>query len=216
MPDEFVVRKFVPSDRAAVRRINYDTALMGEPAKAFFGDEEIFKDALTVYFTDYEPQSCFVVEVNGQVAGYLIGACDTRVLDRVMSFKILPGLLLKALFSGALFSRTNRSFVINGIRSFFCGELFVPDFYKDYPATLHINMDKDFRGKGLGERLIGRYFDYLKAEKVKGVRCSTMSARAGKFFSRQGFTLLYAGKRSYLRHILNNDIKIETYGKILT
>ena len=84
MSEEIKIRKFKASDRAALREINYNTALLGDPAEKFFDDREIFTDALTRYFTDYEPQSCFVAESGKEIAGYLIGAKDTCVAGSVL------------------------------------------------------------------------------------------------------------------------------------
>ena len=74
MSGEIKIRKFQVKDRAAVRKIVYDTALIGEPAALFFQGQEVISDALSLYFTDYEPGSCWVAENNDQIVGYLIGA----------------------------------------------------------------------------------------------------------------------------------------------
>jgi len=76
VPGEFSVniRKFESKDRGQLRSISHDTAFMGQPASVFFEGREVFCDALNLYFTDYEPESCFVAEVDSVVIGYLIGA----------------------------------------------------------------------------------------------------------------------------------------------
>ena len=78
---EVQVRSFQAGDRPAVRAIALATAMTGQPSSAFFDGDEFLADALTGYFTDDEPESCFVAEIHGTVAGYLIGARDTRLMD---------------------------------------------------------------------------------------------------------------------------------------
>ena len=216
MSEEIKIRKFKVSDRAAVREINYNTALLGDSAEKFFDDREVFADALTRYFTDYEPQSCFVAERGGEIAGYLIGAKDTRVMDRVMTGKAIFPLALKAFFRGAFFKPKNISFLLGCARSFARGEFFAPAFCKGYPATLHINLREGFRGQALGGRLIEAYLNYLKSEGVEGVHLCTMSDKAAEFFIAQGFTLLHEGKRSYFRRYLGHDVTSRIFGKKIT
>ena len=72
-----IVRPYEPRDRAAVRQIAWDTADNGEPV-SFFSDREVFADILTRYYTDFEPQSLWVVDHAGQAVGYLSGCLDDR------------------------------------------------------------------------------------------------------------------------------------------
>ena len=62
-----IVRKYRAEDRDAVRRICYDTGLMGHPIDPCFGCFELFSDYWMNYYTDYEPESAFVAELDGQV-----------------------------------------------------------------------------------------------------------------------------------------------------
>jgi len=208
-----LVRPFVAGDRAVVRQIACDTALVGESCRRFFDGEEIFADALTGYFTDCEPQSCFVAAVNGQVVGYIIGALDTRKMEKVFQRKLFWPLLGKALRQGAFFRRKNLALLAMAFRSFCRREFAAPVFYGDYPATLHINIKEGFRAYGLGARLISGYLQYLRAQQVRGVAMATMSDRARIFFERQGFRVLFKGKRSYLRHVLHRDLDLYILGR---
>ena len=216
MSEEIKIRKFNIDDRVAVRDINYATALLGDSAEKFFDDQEIFADALTRYFTDYEPQSCFVAESGGTIVGYLIGTKDACIADRIMGGRIVLPLVLKAFFRGVFFKLKNILFLLDCMRSFVRGEFFAPSFYKDYPATLHINLREGFRGQASGGRLIDAYLNYLKSENVKGVYLCTMSDKAAEFFTAQGFTLLHEGKRSYFRRYLGRDVTSRIFGKKIT
>ena len=54
-----MIRKYRPADRGAVREISYKTSLESR-AHDFLDARDAVEDALTVYFTDHVPGSCFV------------------------------------------------------------------------------------------------------------------------------------------------------------
>ena len=215
MPLEVKIRKFQYPDRGAVRQIVHDTALMGESAALFFQGQEVISDAFSLYFTDFEPGSCFVAEVNHQIVGYLIGAKNKISAEAVFNRQLALPLLFKALTSGIFLKIKNLCFI------FFCcidllkNGMHTPDFNRIYPATFHLNIKDNFRGLDIGPQLINSYLDYLKAANIPGVHLATMSDRAAKFFLSQGFQQLYKGKRSYFRHILHRDVPLYIFGKLL-
>jgi GNAT superfamily N-acetyltransferase len=212
---EITIRHYQQEDRPYVRDLAWDTALIGEPAAAFFNDKEILADFLTLYFTDYEPESCFVAESESRLVGYLLGAKDTAALDRVAKWEIAPRLLVKSLAKGTFLKKKNVTFAFRLLASFFKGEFVMPGFYKEYPATLHINLEKKFRNLGIGSKLMGLYLEYLTRQGIPGVYIPTMSDKAASFFRKQGFNFLYRGYRSYFRHILHKDLPLYIYGKRL-
>ncbi len=212
---EIIIRLYQKQDRAFVRAIAYDTALLGDCAHPFFDEKETLADFLTAYFIDYEPCSCFIAQADGKLVGYLLGAKDSAVMNNVCCLKITPKLLIKAITRNVFFSGKNIAFISNYIRSFLMGEFRSPDFSKVYPSVLHINIQKDYRNRGIGTKLITVYLDYLVKEKIKGVHFATLSEKAARFYDKLGFVLLYKRKRSYLRHILRKDIFCYIYGKKL-
>jgi len=213
--EDIVIRKYKKEDRQAVRDIAWETAFMGKPAGIFFSDREIFADFLTLYFTDYEPESCFVAESRGDVIGYLIGAEDEARLKKIFIFKIMPILFIKTITRGVLLKRKDARYLKNCFNSFLKGEFRDPDFSKEYPAVLHINIMESFRKSGIGSKLISSFLGYIAVKKIKGVHLSTMSERAGDFFKTNGFNPIYSALRSYFKHILNKDIAVYIYGKKL-
>src|SRR3954452_18306228 len=71
---QFEIRKFASSDRARVRELCCETGFLGKPIDPVFEDRELFADYLTAYYTDWEPESGFVLLVNGEIRGYLLGS----------------------------------------------------------------------------------------------------------------------------------------------
>lgn len=215
MAPEIKIRKFVAQDRGAVRQIVYQTALIGEPAELFFHGQEVISDALSLYFTDYEPVSCFVAEINDSVVGYLIGAKNKIAAEAIFNRQIAWPLFLKALKSGIFLSLKNLKFIFSCLIDLFKNGIYTPNFNQAYPATFHLNIKEGFRGRKIGAKLISAYLDYLKIAGVSGAHLATMSLSAANFFLAQGFRELYKGRRSYFRHILHRDVPLYIFGKRL-
>ena len=208
---EYVIRKFQMKDREEVRQLVCDTALMGDSCNRFFEGEEVFADALSMSFTDYEPESSFVTEVNHKIVGYVLGSKDIARLSKISGTTIMP-LIVKAIRQGIFVKKKNMIFFGRCLLSSLRGEFISPDFIEEYPATLHINLKEEYRGLDIGAQLIQTYLDYLRKLNVRGVHLATMSDKAGKFFAQNGFKLLFEGERSYFRHILYKNIPLYIYG----
>lgn len=215
--EEIIIREYKKNDRVSIRKIAYDTAFMGESAEKFFTGKDLIADFLTLYYTDYEPQSMFIAENEGKVIGYLSGAKNEKTMNSVFIIKIFPKAVLKLIFKGYIFKKNNFLFILFNIYSFLRGEFYVPAFIeKEYPAILHINVDKNHRSFGIGKRLVEVYLDYLKKEKIRGVHLTTQSVKSFEFFEKLGFKILYETKRSYFKHIFKKSIKYFYYGKKLS
>src|SRR5271170_2227271 len=94
---EHVIRPYRPEDRDAVRAICADTGFLGKPIDPVFEDRELFADYLTAYYTDAEPQSTVVCELDGEVKGYVMGS---RFPKRKSAYetRMLPGLVARGLW----------------------------------------------------------------------------------------------------------------------
>lgn len=211
--NEIIIRPYSKSDRQAVRDIAYETAFLGDSARIYFDDKELLADILTLYFTDYQPESCFAAVLNHEVIGYLLGSKNISLLPKYLNWKFNLKLLFKAFRRNVFFRAKNLIFLINLIKSYLKGEFKSPDFSKDFPAVLHVNIRENYRNQGLGSRLIELYLAYLKKEGVAGVHFSTLSDKAAHFYEKSGFSLLYKTKRSYFKNILHRDVVCYTYGK---
>ena len=208
------IRPYEPKDRESIRRICYETSFFQRP-HLFFDDPEIVTDALTRYYIDFEPESCFVAEISGQVVGYIIGTLDMARMNYVYGTRILMPLVLKAVEHGAFFRRKTMLFILNYLKSVLKGEFMVPNLTREYPSTFHINVDRELRGKKVGSQLIARALQLLKEKSITGVQFSTMTDEAKDFFVRQGFQVLYSSRRSFLRYALGYDTVFHLVGKRL-
>jgi len=90
------IRPYKIEDRDALRALCCNIADRGRPIENFFPDRDVAADMLTQYYTDYEPESTFVVESDGHLVGYINGCMDNRRHGLVMFWLLMPSLLLKA------------------------------------------------------------------------------------------------------------------------
>lgn len=183
------IRAYEARDRAAVRRICFDTGYMGDPVAWQWDDPESFADLFSAWYTDHEPASALVAEVDGTVAGYLLGCRDTSRLatpGRVAAHHLLRrGLLLRTGTAPVLWralADLGRE-ATRGHRP----SLGVHD--PRWPAHLHIDLLPRARGLGLGRRLVDRWLASLRADGVPGCHLETWAENAGAiaFFRSVGF-----------------------------
>src|SRR6187200_2696144 len=93
---QYSIRGYKASDRVAVRKLCCATGFLGAPIDPVFQDRELFADFLTTYYTDHEPESSFVLEIDGQLKGYLLGS-RRPLLNQLYSFQQNLVLFLRAL-----------------------------------------------------------------------------------------------------------------------
>lgn len=213
--EDIKVRAYAPGDRDTVRRISRDTAFAGL-APHGMGKEEWLADALTLYFTDFEPHCSFVAVRGEEVLGYVTGAVDGRRMRRVTRRHIVPRLIGRFITSGFLFDASRRHFVGEGLRCWVKGEFRRPGFRRAYPAELHINLDAGARRRGAGRKLITAFTEYARAQGVIGVQVSVLSDPARDFFKAQGFAVLYQTERTFLQKTRDEKSPWYIMGKKLT
>ena len=206
------IRNYQIEDRDAIRKISLESAFWGEN-RAYIFDDEILADLLTIYFTDYEPLSCFVAVKGNQVIGYIMGAQDIRKMRRLMKYKIDPRLIGKVLSRGQLLHRNDLIFMKNIVSSYLKGEFIAPDFSKEYPATLHINIRAGYRRQNLGSLLVDYFLDFLKKKNIRGVHFGVMAESAKDFFIKLNFNILFTGEYSFPRYLLGENIPHYIMGK---
>ncbi len=207
------IRRYEKKDRKAIRDISVATSFLGNPIEFFVDDKDLIADVLTRYYTDYEPRSCFIAESKGEVIGYLTGSNNVRLKNKIFRYRVLPGIIRRALISRVFLKKNTIKYIFFTLFSFLKGEFHTPDLSNEYPATLHVNIAEGYRGIGIGRRLILRYLDYLKESGIKGVHFRTKSEKASDFFLKLGFNILYQGKFSCMRYCLGRYIPYYIFGK---
>ena len=185
-----VIRLFQPADDAAIRRICFDTALYGESMAPLLDDPALIAEALLGDYTRFEPEGLWVAEDAGRVVGYLSACADTRRSERLYALHIAPRLALRFLVRGHwLRPRLWRFGVCSGVhaRNVHRARQTV---LASHPAHLHINIEKESRGNGVGRALLERSLTSFYNQSVKGVHIFAASQGGRAFFARAGFEVL--------------------------
>jgi len=185
---ETTVRPYEARDREAVRRLCCETGFLGKPIDPVFEDREMFSDYLTSYYTDVEPESCFVLEHEGIVKGYLLGS-RKPFRQQIHSIFLNGSLFLRALVRYRGYQPATREFIA----------WILKNSWKEVPATprrtahFHFNVLPEAQGVAGTRTLMNAYFAYLesKGEKsVFGQMVTFESRRGAKVLERYGFRVL--------------------------
>ncbi|MGI8437508.1 MAG: GNAT family acetyltransferase [Chthoniobacterales bacterium] len=186
--NSFTIRSYRASDREAVRRLCCMTGFLGKPIDPIYEDRELFADFLTTYYTDHEPESCFVIEKDDELHGYLLG-CRWSLLNQMYSFYQNICLFSRALLRYGRYNERSRQFIrwilMNGWREVPASPRRTPHF--------HINLLPEARKVATTRALLSAYFTYLyrKGEKrVYGQIVTFESRRGERMFERYGFRVM--------------------------
>ena len=186
--NSFTIRSYRETDRNAIRRLCCDTGFLGAPIDPVYEDRQLFADFLTTYYTDWEPESSFVIEIDGEIRGYLLGS-RKPLRNQLYSFWQNVSLFLKALARSFRYNAASRRFVLwilmNGWREVPAAPRRVPHF--------HINLLPDARKMSTTRALISAYLSYLYRcgeKRVYGQIVTFESRRGEQMFERYGFRVL--------------------------
>jgi len=185
---KITIRKYRKSDRDIVRRLCCDTGFLGNPIDPVFEDRKLFADFLTGFYTDWEPESAFVLEVNGEVKGYLLGSRRPH-LQQIYNIYQNAGLFLRGIIRYPAYNQASRRFIHWII---FQGWREVPAAPRK-TAHFHINLLPEARSVAFTRLLMDAYLKYLHQhgeKRVYGQMVTFESRRGAKMFERYGFRVL--------------------------
>ncbi|HEY8964830.1 MAG TPA: GNAT family acetyltransferase [Candidatus Methylacidiphilales bacterium] len=209
------VRFYRPEDRAAVRRICAETGFLGKPIDVLFEDRDLFADYLTRYYTDKEPESTLVIEVDGKVSGYLTGS---RHLKRYKMFRFRDNARLFLVGMWRYFTRPYGAATRQYVR------WLLTRAGKENPHTpqglphFHINLLPEARSVAGTRGLIDAFLDYLRREGDTGVygQMVTFDSRRGtRMFERYGFRVVDQVEVTKYKHLHEGGIFLFTIVKDL-
>ncbi len=211
---QVIIRGYQRSDRAAIREICRQAA-SEQPDPLFHEDRELAPMLLADYYLEYEPESCFVAEVDRRVVGYMVGCKDTLRYLRVRKRRVFPRVILRILSQTIILRyRRKATFrtlwwrLVNHIRP---NRQAKPIFQlSEYPAHSHFNVAPDFRGGGIGSQLSVAYHDFLRAQGVKGLHAVSVEKVGADHFSnylcdKRGYELVAVRKHPLLGRVTGQE-----------
>ncbi len=160
--------------RVCLQTVNDDVVFEGLDRE----NAEFFLALYNDYYTENEPENCFVcTDENDRAVGYIICAENVRRWRKIFMKEYLPRIRHRKL----------------GDRLGGVGEVVAHSiFARKYPAHLHIDILKEYRGNGTGTRLMDALVAHLKEKGVRGVQLCVdgKNVRGINFYKRYGFKTL--------------------------
>jgi ribosomal protein S18 acetylase RimI-like enzyme len=207
------IRPYYPEDRAALFKIAADTAFFGKPIEKYMEDRRIFLDSFYAYYTDFEPEHCWVATNKDEVIGFITGCIDTIRKDKIVNKKINPKVILRMLTGYYKIGPKARRYIWRTLKSKHQHSFPGVDLNL-YPAHLHINVSEEWRGNGVGIRLMKTYLDQLTYLKVPGVHLGTTSENiaACRLYEGLGFRLLDEKPSIMWEGIVDHPVQNRSYG----
>jgi len=186
---QFTIRPFCHAmDRVRVRELCCETGFLGNPIDPVFEDRELFADYLTAYYTDWEPESAFVLLVDGDIRGYLLGSRHS-FRQQLYGFYQNLSLFLRGIVRYPRYGAASKKFVQWIFRT----------AWREVPAAprrtahFHINLLADARSVPNTRALMDAYLKYLSEHGEKAVYGQMVvfeDRRGTKMFERYGFKVL--------------------------
>ena len=208
------IRKLQPGDRARIRELCCDTGFLGNPIDPVFEDRELFADYLTAYYTDWEPESSFVLLVNGEIRGYLLGS-RWPFRQQCYAFYQNLSLFLRGIFRYRRYNAASKKFV----------QWIMRTAWREVPAAprrtphFHFNVLPDARQLATTRALTDSYLKYLHEcgeKRVYGQVVVFEDRRGAKIFERYGFKVLNKSEITKYRGIHPHPVYLCTVIKDLT
>lgn len=214
LPENEVVRFFRPEDRKAVRTICCQTGFLGNPVDPVFEDRELFADFLTAYYTDEEPESAVVLEIDGEVKGYILGSRHPgkqSTFDRRKiagrAVRIFKGLLTR-------YGKPTREYLF----------WMATRGWRETPETpqgmahFHINLLPEFKNVHRTKQMIEFFLAYLAEageNSVYGQMVTFSNRRGERMFARYGFEVIDSVEITKFRKYTDKKVFLFTVVKDL-
>lgn len=188
------IRPYRPGDLEALYDIALRTGEAGADATDLYNDPKLVGHIYAAPYGELEPRSAFVLEDDQGVAGYIVGAVDTRAFEARCEEAWWPALRLRYADPGALSPDTwtpdqTRAYQIHHPHPA------ARRIVAQYPSHLHINLLPRLQHQGHGRRLMAAWLQAMTAAGSTGAHLGVASANAKAldFYRAYGWSQLDLG-----------------------
>lgn len=210
-----VIRLFETKDRDQIRKICCETGFLGKAVDPVFEDRELFADFLTSYYTDEEPDCAVVLEVDGKIMGYILGARFPRK-QSAYNRRMLPTRLWRIIRGYFGHYQPSTRAYINWL--LWRGWREVPESPKDM-AHLHINLLPAYKNVQRTKELMEFFLNQLKElgeTAVYGQVVTFSNKRGERMFARYGFEVLDSVEITKFKNFTDRKVYLFTVVKDLS
>lgn len=187
----FKLRLYKGQDLESLYAISLATGASGGDASALHEDPRIVGQIYSAPYTKFCPETCFVATDVAGVAGYIVGAVDTRDFEEQLRRLWWPG--LRAIYpdpGGApdpeWTADQRRHHMIHHPAQ-------TPeDVVSHYPSHVHMNLLPRAQGQGIGPALLELWISVARDHGATAIHVGSnrQNERAYGFWRSQGFELL--------------------------
>lgn len=206
---EVRIRPYRNSDRATIRRLCCETGFLGQPVDSIFHDRELFADLFTNPYLNDEPDWALVAESKGRIVGYLLGSVRKHFDAALMcsGFRTSSKMLYRLITGRYARHPRSRQFV----RWLFTAGLSEQPKHPPGAAHLHLDLERSFRGRGIGRRLWETYENRLRSIGVKqcyGAFFSHPKRRPEMVYARYGFRNFDRRKTTLFQPEISDTVEV--------
>jgi GNAT superfamily N-acetyltransferase len=182
-----VVRPYRPADLPALYDICLRTADNGADGSHLYADPRIVGEIFAAPYAALEPGHAFVAEDADGVAGYILGAPDTRAFEARLEAEWWPALRQRYADTAEIpaWQRAREQWDAYYIHHPPPNPQAVVDAA---PAHLHIDLLPRLQGQGVGKRLMETFLTSVGGRAHLG--CQAVNTRAQHFYEVYGFRRL--------------------------
>ncbi len=184
------IRDYVPTDLPYLYDICLKTGDSGKDATALFSDPFLPGQFYAAPYAHYDARAVLILEgeLDGarRPLGYILGVADTALYNAWFDRAWRPGAAAQY-GDGPV-----RSELESKLRQRFSALLELPEFYREYPGHMHIDLLPAAQGSGWGRKLMDAFGDRLRS-----LGCTGFHLGVGKvnedglaFYRRYGMTEL--------------------------
>lgn len=188
------IRTAGPDDTAAVYEVCLRTGDHGADATGRHDDPDLFGHVWAGPYLALEPEHALVIEDADGVAGYVLGALDSRTFEQACDQRWWPTLRHRVADPpGAPSTWTPDQRLAHLVHH----PIRAPDqVVASFPSHLHVDLLPRVQGRGLGRLLVATLLDLLTVAGSGGVHLGVSPAneRARGFYLATGWAELPAGK----------------------
>ncbi len=184
-----LIRPVEPADLEALYEVGLRTGDAGEDATGLFQDPRLLGEVYVGPYVTLEAGIGFTaLDENGEPAGYVLAAADTRRFEAEAEERWWPS--LRERYPNPVDDPSTADEEM--IALIHDPELAADEVVAEYPAHLHIDLLPHIQGQGVGRRLIDRLLDELRSREVTGVHlgADARNERAIAFYEHLGFVHL--------------------------
>jgi len=181
------IRPYRPGDLAALHDICLKTGDNGADATRLYEDQRIIGEIYAAPYAAFEPGLAFVAEDDEGVAGYILGAADTRAFEARCESEWWPALRARYPDTAGVPAEQRSRDQWDAYHIHHPPR--VPEPVVDAArAHLHIDLLPRLQGQGAGKALMDRWLAEVGGRAHLG--CQAPNHRAQRFYTRYGWRRL--------------------------